>query len=85
MALDKKPFAAVADWGTTRFRLWTLDRDGNVLGESRGDDGLLQAKEAGFESTLERLAGSGLVRRRVNPDGTVLWSSGSPRGGKAQR
>jgi len=54
MALDKKPFAAVADWGTTRFRLWTLDADGNVLGESRGDDGLLQAKEAGFESTLER-------------------------------
>ncbi|RQP19394.1 MAG: 2-dehydro-3-deoxygalactonokinase, partial [Brucella intermedia] len=54
MALDKKPFAAVADWGTTRFRLWTLDADGNVLGESRGDDGLLQAKEAGFEPTLER-------------------------------
>ncbi len=54
MALDKKPFAAVADWGTTRFRLWTLDRDGDVLGESRGDDGLLQAKEAGFEPTLER-------------------------------
>ncbi|WP_266030852.1 2-dehydro-3-deoxygalactonokinase [Brucella intermedia] len=54
MALDKKPFAAVADWGTTRFRLWTLDVDGNVLGESRGDDGLLQAKEAGFEPTLER-------------------------------
>lgn len=54
MARDKKPFAAVADWGTTRFRLWTLDADGNVLGESRGDDGLLQAKEAGFEQTLER-------------------------------
>ena len=54
MAIDKKPFAAVADWGTTRFRLWTLDADGNVLGESRGDDGLLQVKEAGFEPTLER-------------------------------
>lgn len=49
-----KPFAAVADWGTTRFRLWTLDADGNVLNESRGDDGLLHAKEAGFEVTLER-------------------------------
>nr|WP_312969649.1 2-dehydro-3-deoxygalactonokinase [Brucella intermedia] len=62
MALDKKPFAAVADWGTTRFRLWTLDVDGNVLGESRGDDGLLQAKEAGFEPTLERhLASVGAV------------------------
>lgn len=37
------------------------------------------------ESALERLARAGLVRRRVNPDGTVLWSSGSPREGKAQR
>jgi len=54
MAVDKKPFAAVADWGTTRLRLWTLDADGAVLGESRGDDGLLRAKEAGFEPTLER-------------------------------
>lgn len=50
----QKPFAAVADWGTTRFRLWTLDVDGNVINESRGDDGLLQAKETGFEPTLER-------------------------------
>lgn len=54
MGLDKKPFAAVADWGTTRFRLWTLNADGAVLGESRGDDGLLRAKEAGFEPVLER-------------------------------
>ncbi|MBC2886149.1 2-dehydro-3-deoxygalactonokinase [Ochrobactrum sp. CM-21-5] len=54
MALDQKPFVAVADWGTTRFRLWTLDADGNCLRESRGDDGLLQAKEVGFEPTLER-------------------------------
>ncbi|CUW45349.1 2-dehydro-3-deoxygalactonokinase [Brucella vulpis] len=54
MGAGKKPFAAVADWGTTRFRLWTLDADGAVLGESRGDDGLLHAKEAGFEPTLER-------------------------------
>ncbi|HWT63539.1 MAG TPA: 2-dehydro-3-deoxygalactonokinase [Ochrobactrum sp.] len=50
----QKPFVAVADWGTTRFRLWTLDMDGNVLDESRGDDGLLHAKEAGFEAILER-------------------------------
>lgn len=48
------PFAAIADWGTTRFRLWLLDADGHVLGESRGDDGLIHAKEAGFETVLER-------------------------------
>lgn len=35
------------------------------------------------EAALARLARAGLVRRRVNPDGTVLWSSGSPRADKA--
>lgn len=54
MSGAKTPFAAVADWGTTRFRLWTLDFDGNVLRESRGDDGLISAKETGFETLLER-------------------------------
>jgi 2-dehydro-3-deoxygalactonokinase len=54
MSGAKTPFAAVADWGTTRFRLWTLDADGNVLEESRGDDGLISAKETGFETLLER-------------------------------
>lgn len=47
------PFAGVADWGTTRFRLWLLDADGKVLGESRGDDGLIHAKQTGFETVLE--------------------------------
>ncbi|MFD1199272.1 2-dehydro-3-deoxygalactonokinase [Brucella gallinifaecis] len=54
MSGARTPFVAVADWGTTRFRLWTLDVDGNVINENRGDDGLLHAKEASFEVTLER-------------------------------
>lgn len=54
MSGARTSFVAVADWGTTRFRLWTLGVDGNVINESRGDDGLLHAKEVGFEVTLER-------------------------------
>lgn len=67
MSDAKTPFAAVADWGTTRFRLWTLDADGNVLRESRGDDGLLHAKEAGFETILERHLAS------VDAPADLLW------------
>ncbi|MDN5926762.1 MAG: 2-dehydro-3-deoxygalactonokinase [Hyphomicrobiales bacterium] len=34
------PFCAAIDWGTSTFRLWVLDADGNVLAERRTDDGL---------------------------------------------
>lgn len=44
---------AVADWGTTSFRLWALDPAGQVLGTRRSDDGLLRAARSGFESVLE--------------------------------
>ncbi|MBN9044356.1 MAG: 2-dehydro-3-deoxygalactonokinase [Rhizobiales bacterium] len=53
MSGERKPFAAVADWGTTRLRMWLMDAEGRVLGESRGDDGLLSAREKGFETVLE--------------------------------
>jgi 2-dehydro-3-deoxygalactonokinase len=45
------------DWGTTRFRCWLLARDGGILGERRGDEGLRSAAAAGgFEAILERHA-----------------------------
>ncbi|WP_029353807.1 2-dehydro-3-deoxygalactonokinase [Bosea sp. 117] len=44
---------AVVDWGTSSFRLWTLDRDGRVLGEQRSGQGLLTAAKEGFETVLE--------------------------------
>lgn len=44
---------AVADWGTTSFRLWALDRAGRVLGECRSSDGLTTASLKGFETVLE--------------------------------
>jgi 2-dehydro-3-deoxygalactonokinase len=47
------PVIAVADWGTTRLRVWLLDAMCNVLAERRGDDGLTSAQEKGFAVVLE--------------------------------
>ncbi|MBZ3694425.1 2-dehydro-3-deoxygalactonokinase [Phyllobacterium calauticae] len=44
---------AVADWGTSRFRLWLLDREGHVVAERRSDDGLDTSRARGFAETLE--------------------------------
>lgn len=45
---------AVADWGTTRLRLWLLDEAGGVLAERRSDEGLLAAQPDRFSAILER-------------------------------
>ncbi|QND54921.1 2-dehydro-3-deoxygalactonokinase (plasmid) [Phyllobacterium sp. 628] len=44
---------AVADWGTSRFRLWLLDDKGVVVAERRSDDGLDTSRARGFAETLE--------------------------------
>lgn len=44
---------AAVDWGTTRLRVWLLDRSGAPLAERRGDDGLITAQKAGFSNVLE--------------------------------
>ncbi|QJP16252.1 2-dehydro-3-deoxygalactonokinase [Starkeya sp. ORNL1] len=43
----------IVDWGTSSFRLWTLDRDGRVLAERRSGDGLAISGQRGFETVLE--------------------------------
>lgn len=48
------PAVAAVDWGTTRLRAWLLDHVGEPLGERRGDDGLITAREKGFADVLER-------------------------------
>lgn len=44
---------AVVDWGTSSFRLWTLNREGTVLGERRSEEGLTRVDAGGFEAVLE--------------------------------
>lgn len=41
------------DWGTSSFRLWLVDRDGNVLGERRSHEGMMAAAKPGFASVLQ--------------------------------
>jgi 2-dehydro-3-deoxygalactonokinase len=52
--MKKSPFCAAIDWGTSTFRLWLLDADGNVLDERRSEDGLqsMGGKE-GFPGVME--------------------------------
>ncbi|NDW07566.1 2-dehydro-3-deoxygalactonokinase [Jiella pacifica] len=51
-----RPFAGLADWGTTSFRLWLVGEDGTVLGERRGGEGMATAagEPGGFAGVLGR-------------------------------
>ncbi len=41
------------DWGTSRLRLWVIDRDGNIIAQRQTDEGLEGARALGFAATLE--------------------------------
>jgi len=41
------------DWGTSSFRLWLVDRAGNVLGERRSPEGMMAAGKLGFAAVLQ--------------------------------
>jgi len=46
---------AAIDWGTTRFRIWTLDRRGAVVAERQSDRGMSTLKPADYEAVLENV------------------------------
>ncbi len=41
------------DWGTSRLRLWVIDRDGTTIAQRHTDEGLEGASAVGFAATLE--------------------------------
>ena len=47
-----EPAYVAVDWGTSSFRLWLVDRAGQVLTERRSDEGMLAAAKAGFAAVL---------------------------------
>lgn len=47
-------FVAAVDWGTSSLRVWLMAADGAVLDEARSDEGMMQARTAGFDAVLER-------------------------------
>ncbi|NPD16390.1 2-dehydro-3-deoxygalactonokinase [Xinfangfangia sp. D13-10-4-6] len=42
------------DWGTTSFRAWALDAQGQVLRSTSGDQGILSVRDGDFEASLEQ-------------------------------
>jgi 2-dehydro-3-deoxygalactonokinase len=50
--MSEAAYVAV-DWGTSSFRLWLVDRDGDVLGERRSHEGMMAAGQLGFATVLQ--------------------------------
>ncbi|MBR1130696.1 2-dehydro-3-deoxygalactonokinase [Bradyrhizobium iriomotense] len=48
-----EPAYVAVDWGTSSFRLWLVDRAGQVLAERRSGEGMLAAAKAGFAAVLQ--------------------------------
>ncbi|TYO63979.1 2-dehydro-3-deoxygalactonokinase [Bradyrhizobium hipponense] len=48
-----EPAYVAVDWGTSSFRLWLIDRAGDVLAERRSGEGMLAAAKAGFAAVLQ--------------------------------
>ncbi|MHC2625092.1 2-dehydro-3-deoxygalactonokinase [Bradyrhizobium huanghuaihaiense] len=48
-----EPAYVAVDWGTSSFRLWLVDRAGQVLAERRSGEGMLAAAKAGFAGVLQ--------------------------------
>ncbi len=46
---------ALVDWGTSRVRLWLVDRNGAIVADSRSDDGMGRLAPGAFAGVLERL------------------------------
>ena len=47
------PAYVAVDWGTSSFRLWLVDRAGQVLATRRSDEGMLAAAKVGFAGVLQ--------------------------------
>lgn len=49
----KQAAYVAVDWGTSSFRLWLVDRAGNVLGERRSHEGMVASGKLGFSTVLQ--------------------------------
>ena len=48
-----EPAYVAVDWGTSSFRLWLIDRAGEVRAERRSGEGMLAAAKTGFAAVLQ--------------------------------
>jgi 2-dehydro-3-deoxygalactonokinase len=49
----KQAAYVAVDWGTSSFRLWLIDRNGNLLAERRSHEGMMSAGKPGFAAVLQ--------------------------------
>ena len=49
----KQAAYVAVDWGTSSFRLWLVDRAGDILGERRSHEGMMAAGKPGFATVLQ--------------------------------
>jgi 2-dehydro-3-deoxygalactonokinase len=49
----KQAAYVAVDWGTSSFRLWLVDRAGDILGERRSHEGMMAAGKLGFPAVLQ--------------------------------
>jgi 2-dehydro-3-deoxygalactonokinase len=68
MTVPGIPAFTGVDWGTTALRLWTFARDGRVLAERRGTEGMGSLTPDGFAPVLE----AHLAALAIPPDAPVL-------------
>ena len=47
-----EPAYVAVDWGTSSFRLWLVNRSGQILAERRSGEGMLAAAKTGFPAVL---------------------------------
>ena len=50
--MNEAAYVAV-DWGTSSFRLWLIDRAGDILGDRRSDEGMMASSGLGFANVLQ--------------------------------
>jgi 2-dehydro-3-deoxygalactonokinase len=49
----ERPAYVAVDWGTSSFRLWSIGKDGAILGERRSGEGMTTAAKVGFTTVLQ--------------------------------
>lgn len=52
-ATDSSPALVAIDWGTSSFRAWLLDADGNALDSVQDDLGILKVPSGNFEAVFD--------------------------------
>ncbi|MEM7464462.1 MAG: 2-dehydro-3-deoxygalactonokinase [Pseudomonadota bacterium] len=51
---SSSPVLALVDWGTSSFRLWLVDENGETTYSAHSSEGMVAARSSGFDKTLEK-------------------------------